>query len=58
MLIRCWADVVDGGPTSTQHWFNVSFLLGCPVEFSVCIQLKLELPIQFPASNNEKYCIL
>ena len=28
MLGLCWADVVDGGPTSTQHWFNVSCLLG------------------------------
>ena len=22
MLGWCWADVVDGGPTSTQHWLN------------------------------------
>ena len=24
MLGQCWADVVDGGPTLTQHWLNVS----------------------------------
>ena len=28
MLIWCWANVVDGGATSNQHWFNVSCLLG------------------------------
>ena len=28
MLGQCWADVVDGGPTFTQHWFNVSCFLG------------------------------
>ena len=28
MLVQCWADVVDGGPTLNQHWFNVSCLLG------------------------------
>ena len=27
MLGQCWADVVDGGPAMTQHWFNVSCLL-------------------------------
>ena len=26
MLGRCWASVVDAGPTSTQHWFHVLFL--------------------------------
>ena len=28
MLVWCWAIVSDAGPTSTQHWFNVSCLLG------------------------------
>ena len=28
MVGQCWADVVDGGPTLTQHWFNVWCLLG------------------------------
>ena len=28
MLVRCWADVVDGGPTLNQHCVNVSCLLG------------------------------
>ena len=28
MLDRCWADVVDGGPTSDQHWVDVTCLLG------------------------------
>ena len=27
MLVQCWADVVDGGPTLNQHCFNVSFLM-------------------------------
>ena len=22
MLVQCWTDVVDGGPTLIQHWFN------------------------------------
>ena len=30
MLGQCWADVVDGGPTLSQHWFDVSCLLGRP----------------------------
>ena len=30
MLGQCWADVVDIGPTLTQHWFNVSCLLSSP----------------------------
>ena len=29
-LGQCWAEVVDGGSTLNQHWFNVSCLL-CPV---------------------------
>ena len=28
MLVQCWADVVDGGPTLSQHWFTGSCLLG------------------------------
>ena len=28
VLDWCWATVCDGGPTSNQHWFNVSCLLG------------------------------
>ena len=28
MLSWCWPSVVDDGPTSTQHWLNVSCLLG------------------------------
>ena len=28
ILAQCWVDVVDGGPTLNQHWFNVSCLLG------------------------------
>ena len=27
MLDWCWANVADVGPTSTLHWFNVSWLL-------------------------------
>ena len=27
MLGQCWIDVLDGGPTLTQHWFNVVFCL-------------------------------
>ena len=36
MVVWCWISVTDGGPTSTQHCFNVSCLLGywnpCQVE--------------------------
>ena len=28
MLLKCWACVVDGGPTLQQHLFNVPCLLG------------------------------
>ena len=28
LLVWCWASVVDGGPTSSQHWVNVACLLG------------------------------
>ena len=28
MLVRSWADIVDGGPTLNQHCVNVSCLLG------------------------------
>ena len=28
MLVWCWASVVNGWPTSNQHWPNVSSLLG------------------------------
>ena len=39
LLGWCWADVVDGWPTSTQQWFNVSCLLGN--YFSIALQLCL-----------------
>ena len=29
MLGQCWASGVDGGPTLTQHWNNVSCFIGC-----------------------------
>ena len=28
ILVWCWANVVDGGPTPIQHWLNVWCLLG------------------------------
>ena len=28
MLVYCWVNVVDDGPTIHQHWINVSCLLG------------------------------
>ena len=28
ILAQCWANVCDAGPTLSQHWFNVSCLLG------------------------------
>ena len=28
--VKCWASVVDGGPTLNQHWVNVSCLLWMP----------------------------
>ena len=27
MLVYCWADVADDGPTLNEHWFNVTCLL-------------------------------
>ena len=29
MLVECWPNVADGGPTLNKHWFMSSFLLGC-----------------------------
>ena len=28
VLAQCWASVVDGGPILSQHWLNVSCLMG------------------------------
>ena len=36
MLAQCWASVVDGGPTLSQHWVNFSCLLGI-VHIYVCM---------------------
>ena len=44
---QCWSTICDGGPTSNQHWFNASCLLGaafnpvntkhyCSVSFLEC----------------------
>ena len=33
MLVYCWSNVVDGGPTLNQYWFNVLCLLGYRVVF-------------------------
>ena len=35
MLGWCWASVVDGGPTSAQHWLNVSCLLGLALQYLI-----------------------
>ena len=32
MLIWCWANVVDDGPTSNQHWVNVFLFAGITVQ--------------------------
>ena len=29
MLVQCWPTIYDADPTSNQHWFNASCLLGC-----------------------------
>ena len=29
MSVQCWPTICDTGPTSNQHWFNASCLLGC-----------------------------
>ena len=29
MEVQCWPTICDAGPTSNQHWFNASSLLGC-----------------------------
>ena len=33
MLGRCWANVVDGGPTATQHWNLALCFSGQPIQF-------------------------
>ena len=49
MLVCCCPDVVDGGPTSNQHWVTVSYLLGyCSAKpkGSNCLLFKaLNLPL-------------
>ena len=45
MLVQCWNDVVDGGPTLNQHWVNVSRLLG--LHLSLLSVLKFQRSIAF-----------
>ena len=33
MFGRCWANVVDGGPTATQHWALALCFPGQPIQF-------------------------
>ena len=38
VLFKCWASVVDGGPTLKEHWFNVSCLLDmCIIFWYICV---------------------
>ena len=37
LLGWCWADVVDGGPASSQHWFNVWCFLGTLHVYNQCL---------------------
>ena len=46
MLGQCLADVVDGGPTLNQLWFNVSCFLG---GYSHCIMVMYDAPLPFKA---------
>ena len=32
MVGQSWADVVDDGPTLSQHWAKISYLLGVTCE--------------------------
>ena len=46
MLGSCWSSIVDDEPTLTQHWFNISCLLGhilIYVENSVFRNVKVAL---------------
>ena len=51
MLFLCWANVVDGGPTSKQHWFNVLCLLGEVMDRSWLAQTA-----QKPGKTNPTLC--
>ena len=44
LLVQCWSNVVDGGPTLNQQWLNVSCLLGKQVS-PMCFQA-LECPLR------------
>ena len=41
MLVHCWVDVVDGGPTVNQHWVSVSYLLGNACHARAFVELPL-----------------
>ena len=34
MLHQCWSSVIDGGPPSSQHWVDVSCLLGIGIHLT------------------------
>ena len=59
MLGQCWASVLDDEPTLTQHWFNVSCLLGqklmicehVSVNGSMLAQCWVSVADVFPALN-------
>ena len=39
MLGRCYAIVVDGGPTMTQHWVNLDGHVFGFLHFTICLHL-------------------
>ena len=39
MLILCWASVIDGGPTSNQHWVNALCFMDIIIQVFVSIVL-------------------
>ena len=41
VLVQCWTNVEDDGPTLYQHWVNVSCLMGYPAEKTRCYNIGL-----------------
>ena len=39
MLVWCWATVFDAGPTSNQHWVNVSCLIGNRFRLTLSVRI-------------------
>ena len=52
MMVKCWICVEEGGPTLSQHWFNVLCLLEYALIFT-SIPLNDVINSEFPTRTDE-----